>query len=167
MSRISDRFSRARAERRKLLVVYLTACDPDLETSRRAIQTAIDAGADIIEVGVPWSDPSADGPVIQAAMLRALRTGGGMGRALELCRSLRTANPAGPLILFNLGAKRVSYATIGVMQYIAPSMLFAESVLLFGEPLSPWTLATFLLIWTALAMYTGDAVLRARETRRG
>jgi chloramphenicol-sensitive protein RarD len=74
---------------------------------------------------------------------------------------------AGPLILFNLGAKRVSYATIGVMQYIAPSMLFAESVLLFGEPLSPWTLATFLLIWTALAMYTGDAILRARETRRG
>lgn len=100
MSRIADRFARARAERRKLLVVYLTACDPDLETSRRAIQTAIDAGADIIEVGVPWSDPSADGPVIQAAMLRALRTGGGMGRALELCRSLRTANPEVPLILF-------------------------------------------------------------------
>ena len=100
MSRIADCFARTRAERRKALVVYLTASDPDLETSRRAIQAAIDAGADIIELGVPWSDPSADGPVIQAAMLRALRAGGGMRRALELCRSLRMANPDVPLILF-------------------------------------------------------------------
>ena len=100
MSRIAGAFARARAERRKLLVVYLTACDPDLDTSRRAIQAAIDGGADLIEVGVPWSDPSADGPVIQAAMLRALRAGGGMGRALELSRALRAANPDVPLILF-------------------------------------------------------------------
>jgi len=100
VTRIADCFARARAQRRKLLVVYLTACDPDLETSRRAIQAAIDAGADIVELGVPWSDPSADGPVIQAAMLRALRAGGGIKRALELCRGLRTANPEVPLILF-------------------------------------------------------------------
>ena len=100
MSRIADCFARTRAERRKALVVYLTASDPDLDTSRRAIQAAIDAGADIIELGVPWSDPSADGPVIQAAMLRALRAGGGMRRSLELCRSLRMANPEVPLILF-------------------------------------------------------------------
>ena len=100
MSRIAARFARARAERRKALVVYLTAQDPDFETSRRAIQAAIDAGADIIEIGVPWSDPSADGLVIQAAMVRALRAGGGMRRALELCRSLRAANADVPLILF-------------------------------------------------------------------
>ena len=100
MSRLAAGFARARAERRKLLVVYLTASDPDLETSRRAMQAAIDAGADIIEIGVPWSDPSADGPVIQAAMLRALKAGGGMGRALDLCRSLRAANAEVPLILF-------------------------------------------------------------------
>ncbi len=74
---------------------------------------------------------------------------------------------AGPLLLFNLGAKRVDYATIGVMQYIAPSMLFLESVLVFGEPLVFWRLVTFVLIWGALAMYTGDALLRAREARRG
>ena len=100
MSRIEACFARARAERRKALVVYLTACDPDFETSHRAIQAAIDGGADIIEIGVPWSDPSADGPVIQAAMLRALRAGGGMRRSLELCRSLRAANAVVPLILF-------------------------------------------------------------------
>jgi tryptophan synthase alpha chain len=83
-----------------VLVVYLTATDPDQETSRRAIQGAIDGGADIIEVGVPWSDPSADGLVIQSAVLRALAAGGGMRRSLELCHALRAANPDVPLVLF-------------------------------------------------------------------
>jgi tryptophan synthase alpha chain len=100
MNRMAACFERARAERRKVLVVYLTAQDPDFETSRRLIQGAIDGGADIIEVGVPWSDPSADGPVIQAAMLRALAAGGGLRRALDLCRSLRAANADVALILF-------------------------------------------------------------------
>jgi tryptophan synthase alpha chain len=100
VSRIAECFARARAERRKVLAVYLTASDPDLETSRRAIQAAIDAGADIIELGVPWSDPSADGPVIQSAMLRALKAGGGLRSALEVCRGLRAANADTPLILF-------------------------------------------------------------------
>jgi tryptophan synthase alpha chain len=100
VNRIAACFARARAEHRKVLVVYLTAQDPDFETSRRAIQAAIDAGADMIEIGVPWSDPSADGPVIQAAMLRALKAGGGMRRALELCRALRAGNADVPLILF-------------------------------------------------------------------
>ena len=100
MNRIAACFARARAQHRKVLVVYLTAQDPDFETSRRAIQAAIDAGADMIEIGVPWSDPSADGPVIQAAMLRALHAGGGMRRSLELCRALRASNAEVPLILF-------------------------------------------------------------------
>lgn len=69
---------------------------------------------------------------------------------------------AGPLLLFNLGAKRLNYATIGVMQYIAPTMLFLESVFVFGEPMNLWRLVTFILIWIALAMYTGDAIRRAR-----
>jgi len=98
--RIAGCFQRARAEGRKVLVVYLTATDPDQEQSRRLIQGAIDAGADIIEVGVPWSDPSADGPVIQAASLRALRAGGGMRKSLELTRALRAANADVPLVLF-------------------------------------------------------------------
>jgi len=98
--RIDRCFARVRAEGRKALVVYLTATDPDQETSRRLIQGAIDGGADIIEVGVPWSDPSADGPIIQAAVLRAMRAGGGMRRSLELCRALRAANADVPLVLF-------------------------------------------------------------------
>ena len=84
MSRLDDCFARARAERRAALIIYLTAQDPDDETSRRLMLAAADAGADVIEVGVPWSDPSADGKVIQAAMQRATQRGGGLKRALAL-----------------------------------------------------------------------------------
>lgn len=73
----------------------------------------------------------------------------------------------GPLLCFNIGAKRVGLATIGLMQYIAPTMLFVESVLLFGEPLSRWRLVTFIVIWTALALYTADSLLRARRVAPG
>jgi tryptophan synthase alpha chain len=100
VNRIADCFARARAERRKVLVVYLTASDPDLETSRRAIQAAIDAGADIIELGVPWSDPSADGKMIQAAIHRALAAGGGLRHTLPICRAVREAHPDVGIVLF-------------------------------------------------------------------
>ncbi len=99
-TRIAEAFSRARAEGRKPLVLYLTASDPDLDTSRRLLVAAADAGADILEVGVPWSDPSADGPAIQAGMRRALKSGGGLTSSLALCRALRDARPTVPLILF-------------------------------------------------------------------
>src|SRR5262245_13395758 len=98
--RLARAFERARAENRKALVLYLTAGDPDLETSRRLLLGAARAGADILEVGVPWSDPSADGPAIQAAMRRALTAGGGMRTSLELCRTVRAANADIPMVLF-------------------------------------------------------------------
>jgi tryptophan synthase alpha chain len=99
-SRIAGAFAKARAEGRKALVLYLTACDPDFETSRRLLLAAANAGADVLELGVPWSDPSADGPTIQAAMRRALAAGGGMRAALDLCRAVRVANPDVPVVLF-------------------------------------------------------------------
>ena len=83
--RLAARFARARAEKRAALVVYLTADDPDGTTSLRVMRAAAEAGADVIEIGVPWSDPSADGKAIQAAMHRALGRGGGLKRALALC----------------------------------------------------------------------------------
>jgi tryptophan synthase alpha chain len=98
--RIARAFAKAREQKRKALVLYLTAGDPDHETSRRLILAAARAGADLIEVGVPWSDPSADGPAIQAAMLRALGGGGGLRQTLALCRSVRAENPDVPLVLF-------------------------------------------------------------------
>ncbi|MBC8133228.1 MAG: tryptophan synthase subunit alpha, partial [Deltaproteobacteria bacterium] len=99
-SRLDRAFARARAENRKALVVYLTALDPDFDTSRRLILAAAAAGADIIEVGIPWSDPSADGLAIQSAMLRALKAGGGLSRALDLCRAVRAENADVGLVLF-------------------------------------------------------------------
>ena len=105
-------------------------------------------------------------PVAFAILIHAAATGGlastRQGPGTDLLLLAAGVVTVGPLILFNMGAKRVDYATIGLMQYIAPSMLFLESVLLFGEPLSFWRLVTFLLIWAALAMYTGDAVRRVR-----
>lgn len=99
-NRIGAAFARAKSEGRKALILYLTAGDPGRETSRRLILAAARAGADIVEVGVPWSDPSADGPAIQAAMLRALEAGGGLKATLEICRAVRAELPGLPLVLF-------------------------------------------------------------------
>jgi len=98
--RLAARFARARAEKRAALIVYLTADDPDGVTSLRLMRAAADAGADVIEIGIPWSDPSADGKAIQAAMHRALGRGGGLRRALGLCSELRAACPDVGLVLF-------------------------------------------------------------------
>ena len=100
MSRLPAVFARARKANRKALVIYLTAGDPDHETSIRLVGAALDAGADIVEIGMPWSDPSGDGPSIQAAMYRALSGGGGIGRALALTRKVREAHPDAGLVLF-------------------------------------------------------------------
>jgi tryptophan synthase alpha chain len=98
--RLSARFARAREEKRAALVIYLTAEDPDGATSLQVMKAAADAGADVIEIGVPWSDPSADGKSIQAAMHRALGRGGGLRRSLALCSELRAACPDVGLVLF-------------------------------------------------------------------
>ena len=100
MNRLEGIFARCRAENRKALVVYLTASDPDFDTSRRLLLAAAAAGADIIEVGMPWSDPSADGIAIQAAMQRALAAGGGLTQSLALCRAVRAENADVGLVLF-------------------------------------------------------------------
>jgi tryptophan synthase alpha chain len=100
VSRLGACFARTRAEKRKALVLYLTAHDPDGATSLRVLLAAAEAGADIIEIGVPWSDPSADGEVIQAAMHRALAAGGGLRRTLELCQAVRDKHPHVGLVLF-------------------------------------------------------------------
>ena len=63
----------------------------------------------------------------------------------------------GPLLLFGLGAHRLRLSTVGLLQYITPSMLFVEGVLFFREPLSPWRLLAFAMIWAALALYTRDS----------
>jgi len=82
------------------LVVYLTAGDPSLEATRAIALEAIDAGADVIELGVPFSDPLADGPVIQRAMERAVARGTRLKDVIQLAGKIRAARPAAGLIIF-------------------------------------------------------------------
>jgi tryptophan synthase alpha chain len=81
------------------LVAYVTCGDPNLATTREIILAAIDAGADVIELGVPFSDPLADGPVIQRASERALRQGTTIGQVLKLAKEIRQRSQVG-MILF-------------------------------------------------------------------
>jgi tryptophan synthase alpha chain len=82
------------------LVAYVTCGDPDLDTTREVILAAAGAGADVIELGVPFSDPVADGPVIQRASERALRSGTTLAAVLALARDVRRESPVG-LIVFS------------------------------------------------------------------
>ncbi len=99
MNRIDETFSRKSRTNSKTLVMFLPAGDPDLATSAELIKNIADAGADIIEVGVPFSDPTADGPTIQAASQRALRAGTTLPRIFEMIREVRKEIST-PLILF-------------------------------------------------------------------
>ena len=83
------------------LVVYLTAGDPSLEATREIAIAAIDAGADVIELGVPFSDPLADGPVIQRAMERALAQAVTLRAVLGLVKEIRAARPRAGLVIFS------------------------------------------------------------------
>ncbi|HWT67424.1 MAG TPA: tryptophan synthase subunit alpha [Terracidiphilus sp.] len=83
------------------LVIYLTAGDPSLEATRDIAIAAIDAGADVLELGVPFSDPLADGPVIQRASERALARGTSLHDVLKLTREIRAARPEAGLIIFS------------------------------------------------------------------
>ena len=88
-------------KRKPGIVAYLTAGDPDLGTTRAIALAAIDAGADVIELGVPFSDPLADGPVIQRASERAVARGTTLKDVLRLAGELRAARPACGLVLFS------------------------------------------------------------------
>lgn len=97
--RISARFAELRGAGRAGLVTFLTAGDPDFETSCALLTGLPAAGADLIEIGMPFTDPMADGPSIQAAGLRALASGARTTRTLELVRRFRAVDPATPIVL--------------------------------------------------------------------
>jgi tryptophan synthase alpha chain len=98
-TRIDRRFAVLRERHRAALVTFVTAGDPDYETSLKIIKGLPGAGADIIELGMPFTDPMADGPAIQAAGLRALRNGQTMDRTLSLVRAFREADRGTPIVL--------------------------------------------------------------------
>ncbi len=97
--RIERRFEALKGEGRAGLVTFLTAGDPDPETSLAVVKALPAAGADLIELGMPFSDPMADGPAIQASSLRALKAGQRMTRTLAMVRAFREADQATPIVL--------------------------------------------------------------------
>jgi tryptophan synthase alpha chain len=111
-----------RFEPRPGLVAYITCGDPDLDTSREVALAAIHAGADVIELGVPFSDPVADGPVIQRASERALQHGTTLAGVLEVAKQIRSQSDAGlvifsymnPILQFGLEAFCTAAAAAGV-----------------------------------------------------
>ena len=92
-------FARLKAENRPALVTYVMGGDPDLETSQAIVGGLPEAGADIIELGMPFSDPMADGPAIQMAGRRALKAGQTVGRTLDMVRRFRQTDSATPIVL--------------------------------------------------------------------
>ncbi len=114
MSHLVSIFTECRAENRAALVVYLMAGDPDLGGSLDYFRAALAGGADILEIGIPFSDPIADGPVIQAAAGRALAAGATLENILPLIRALRGEFPA---------------AGIVVMSYLNPLLSYSEDTL--------------------------------------
>ena len=98
-TRIDKRFARLKDEGRAAFVTFLTAGDPDYETAREILIGLPEAGADIVELGMPFSDPMADGPAIQAASVRALKAGQTMVKTLQLVREFRATDNQTPIIL--------------------------------------------------------------------
>ena len=109
-------------QRRPSLVAYVTCGDPDLPTTRDIVLAAIKAGADVIELGVPFSDPVADGPVIQRASERALRAGTSLQRVLGLAKEIRQQSQAGltifsylnPILRMGIGKFAAAASEAGV-----------------------------------------------------
>ncbi len=116
VDRIQEAFRAARGRGHAALVTYVMAGDPDLATSRAAALACAEGGADVLEIGMPFSDPIADGKTIQAAGERALRAGTGVAQCLELAASLR----------------RQTTAAIALMGYLNPVLAYGEARFLAG-----------------------------------
>ena len=109
MSRIAGVFAALKAEKRAALIPFVEAYDPDRATSLALLKGMAANGADIIEIGVPFTDPMADGPTIQAAGRRALLAGASLAGVLELVREFRAGNAATPLVLMGYLNPILSY----------------------------------------------------------
>jgi len=108
VSRIEEKFRRLKEDNSKALVAYLTAGDPNLETTKEIILGLDRAGVDILEIGVPFSDPTADGPIIQAASHRALEGGATLSGILDMIEAVRDVSEI-PIVLFRYYNPILSY----------------------------------------------------------
>jgi tryptophan synthase alpha chain len=135
MTSISERFAQLRSEQKCALIPFITAGDPDLETTAEAIKVLDRAGADIIELGVPYSDPLADGPTIQAAATRALANGTHLDDVLDLVERV-SPTIAAPIVLFTyynpilhrgIEAFIEKIAAVGAKGLVVPDLPLEES----------------------------------------
>ena len=132
MSRIASTFEMLKAQRRKALIPYITAGDPFADATVELMLAMAEAGADIIELGVPFSDPMADGPVIQRASERALARGIGMAQVLEMVRGVRAKNTRTPLVLMGYANPIERY---GVERFVADAKVAGvDGVLVVDYP---------------------------------
>lgn len=109
MSRIAARFAALRREGRGAMIPFIEAYDPDGATSLALLRGMPDAGADLIEIGIPFTDPMADGPIVQAAGKRALAAGVKVSRVLDMVREFRGQDDATPIILMGYLNPVLSY----------------------------------------------------------
>lgn len=129
-NRISDKFDRLKQNGEKGLITFITAGDPDLDKTRELVRALENAGADIIELGVPYSDPLADGPVIQQASLRALKSGTNLRKIFQTVSDIRkqTQIPIilmtyyNPLLKYGLANVASDAANSGVDGFIVPDL---------------------------------------------
>jgi len=110
-NRIDRRFSKLKAQGRTAFLPFITAGDPDFETSKKLLFELPAAGADLIELGMPFSDPMADGPAIQASSLRALKAGQTMAKTLEMVKEFRSSDNETPIILMGYYNPIYAYGT--------------------------------------------------------
>jgi tryptophan synthase alpha chain len=116
MSRIAGRFQALREAKRKALILFVTAGDPDPSLTVPLMHTLVASGADILELGVPFSDPMADGPVIQRASERALAKGVGLRHVLAMVREFRVRDGATPVVLMGYANP---IEAMGVQRFVA------------------------------------------------
>ena len=136
MNRIDRTFKRLRKEGKRAFVTYIAAGDPDMKTSGRLIRALVKSGSDLVEIGIPFSDPLADGPTIQKATQRSLKAGCTVKKVLNMVRDLRREEVDTPLvfmtyynIVFNYGIGRFIKAakTAGADGIIVPDLPMEES----------------------------------------
>ena len=122
MSRIATRFAELKG--RAAFVPFITAGDPDFDTSLAILNALPGAGADLIELGMPFTDPMADGPAVQASSLRALKAGATMVRTFELVREFRKGDNKTPIVL--MGYYNPIHA-IGAADFVKQTWLRART----------------------------------------
>lgn len=134
--RVEEAIRRRTREGAAALIPFLTAADPDRESSLERLLACADAGADVLEIGLPFSDPVADGPTLQAAAVRALRAGGGTRTTFDLVEAVRKRRPDLPIVVLTYlnpvlrpGVERFARwaADVGVDALLVPDLSLEES----------------------------------------